>query len=1073
MKGMIAWFAKNSVVANLLLVLILAAGLLAVGNLKQEVYADFALDIITVRADYRGAGPEDVEEAICIRLEEAVQGLEGIKKITTTATEGRGSMVLEIHTGYDARTLLEDVKAKVDAIDTFPEQVELPIVEQAMRRFQVINVAIAGQTDLETLKRLGERVRDELTALPDISEAELRNAPPYEISIEVSEGALRRWLLTFDEVADAVRRFSVDLPGGSIKTDVGEVLLRTNGQAYSGEEYERLPLLVRADGTNIELSDVATVVDGFEEVARSATLDGKPAVVVEVFRIGDQSVITVSEAVRNYVAEESPKLPDGIEMVTWRDNARLLKSRIGLLVENGLTGLLLVFVVLALFLRPRLAFWVTLGIPVTFLGAVALMPLHGTSLNMITLYSFILVLGIVVDDAIVVGENIHATQVRTGKGLSGAIKGTQQVLVPVTFGVLTTMAAFAPMLFVPGVLGKMIVGFPLIILPTLFFSLVESNLILPSHLSHYKKPKERESLNAVARKWNAIFDAFSNALSSIMRRVYRPVLNLALEWRYLTVAAALALALLTAGMMGAGHIRLIFVPAADSEDVVALLTMPQDAPAEVTAARVVQIERSAAELRRELNAELGFDPFRHILSSVGEHPFRELQSRGTATEDEFQGDNLGEVNVELIPSEDRTISSEEIARRWRDKLGPIPGAVELTITHDLVGGGKAIDLQFTAVDIDTVMEVAHITKARLAEYPGVVEVTDSFRGGKPEIELELTAEGKALGLTLEDLGRQVRQGFYGEEAQRIQRGRDDIRVMVRYPGDDRRSLGDLEKMRVRPPAGAEVPFSTVAVASIGRGPAKITRVNRSRSINVQADVDESITTGGEIANALRSDFLPQLTEQYPGVSYSFEGEDADFAESLGGLAKGFVVALFVMFSMLAIPTKSYVLPAIILSSVPFGMVGAIWGHWILGHSVSFFSICGMAALAGIVVNDGLVLATFIRKHSKKQPSLKVAVQHAGEARFRAILLTSLTTTAGVTPLLLETSLQAQFLIPMALALASGVLFATVVTLVLVPAQFLILDDLRRGIRWLVKGKPQGDSEGVLSVTNESHPLTGD
>ena len=458
MNGMIAWFAKNSVVANLLLVLILAAGLLAVGDLKQEVYADFALDIVTVRADYRGAGPEDVEEGICIRLEEAVQGIEGIKKITTTATEGRGSMVLEIHTGYDARTLMEDVKARVDAIDTFPEEVELPIVEQAMRRFQVINIAIAGQTDLETLKRLGERVRDELTALPDISEAELRNAPPYEISIEVSEGAMRRWHLTFDEVANAVRRFSVDLPGGSIKTDVGEVLLRTNGQAYSGEEYERLPLLILPDGTNIELSDVATVVDGFEEVARSAMLDGKPAVVVEVYRVGDQSVISVSEAVRNYVASESPKLPDGIEMITWRDNARQLKSRVGLLVENGLTGLLLVFVVLALFLRPRLAFWVTLGIPVTFLGAIALMPLHGTSLNMVTVYSFILVLGIVVDDAIVVGENIHATQLRTGKGTSGAIKGTQQVLVPVTFGVLTTMAAFAPMLFVPGVLGKMIVG---------------------------------------------------------------------------------------------------------------------------------------------------------------------------------------------------------------------------------------------------------------------------------------------------------------------------------------------------------------------------------------------------------------------------------------------------------------------------------------------------------------------------------------------------------------------------------------------------------------------------------------
>ena len=1069
MRGPIAWFARNGIVANLLLLVIVASGVYALANLKREVYAEFALDVITVAVEYRGAGPEDVEEAICVRLEEAVQGIEGIKRITSTASEGRGSMALEVESGYDVRTLMEDVKTKVDAIDTFPDEVDRPIIREMMRRFQAINVSIAGETDLATLKRLGERVRDELTALPEISQADLRNAPPYEISIEVSEEALRRWRLTFDDVAAAVRNFSVDLPGGSIKTDIGEVLLRTEGQAYSGEQYESLPLLVRPDGTKIYLSDVATVVDGFEEIAISAMLDGKPAVVVQVYRIGDQSADEVAEVVHSYVAATAPTLPDGIEMVTWRDNARLLRSRLGLLGENALTGLLLVFVVLALFLRLRLAFWVTLGIPVAFLGSIAVMPLHGTSINMVSLYSFILVLGVVVDDAIVVGENIHATQVRTGKGTSGAIKGTREVLVPVTFGVLTTMAAFAPMLFVPGSLGKMIIGFPLIIIPTLVFSLVESNLILPYHLSHYKKPAEHSSPNALARTTNAFFDAFSNAVAWFIRQVYRPVLRTALEWRYATLALAAVSVLVTAGMVGAGHVRLILFPTVDAEDVVALLTMPQESPAEVTAASVARIEQSALELRRELTAELGQDPFRRMLSSVGEHPFRELQSRGTALEGEFQGEHLGEVNVELIPSEDRAISSEEIAGRWREKVGQIPGAVELTITHDLIGGGKAIDLQFTALDIATVLEAAELTKARLSQYPGVIEVTDSYRGGKPEVELALTSEGRAYGLTLENLGRQVRQGFFGEEAQRIQRGRDDLRVMVRYPRQDRRSLGDMERMRVRTPAGDEVPFSTVAAASIGRGPASITRVDRSRTINVQADVDETITTSGEIIAALRSDFLPQLMERYPGLSYSLEGDEADFAESMGGLAQGFLVAVFVMYAMLAIPMKSYILPAIILSSIPLGMVGAIWGHWIRGVELSFVSVCGIAALAGIVVNDGLVLVTFIRNYSRKLDSLKTAVQLAGEARFRAILLTSLTTAAGLTPLLLETSLQAQFLIPMALALASGVLFSTVVTLVMVPAQYLILDDIRGLLRRLFSGGRRGSLQAIPSVQGDSPP----
>ena len=1052
MKGVIAWFARNGVAANLLLLIIAVSGAAVLTDLKQEIFPEISLDVITVSANYRGATPEEVEQAICLRVEEAMQGIDGIKKMTSRANEGSATIQLEVMTGYDVRKLLEDVKAGVDTIETFPEDVEVPVIQEAMSRNQVIAVAIAGDTDLATLKRVGETVRDDLTALPEISQVDLLNVPPYEISIEVSEDALRRWGLTFDLVANAVRRFSVDLPGGSVKTATGEILFRTQGQAYSGREFENLPLLTRTDGTRIYLRDVAKVIDGFEDVSVSAVFDGKPAAMVNVYRVGDQSAITIAEAVHAYVDRAALTLPEGLEVFAWQDSARLLQGRIDLLVKNGMTGLLLVFVVLALFMRLRLAFWVSLGIPISFLGAIAMMPVFDLSVNMMSLFSFILVLGIVVDDAIVVGENIYTTQMRTGKQTSAAIRGTYEVLVPVTFGVLTTMAAFSPMLFVPGIMGKIMWVFPLIILPTLFFSLVESNLILPRHLSRYRKPSRfRKSL--AARLWNGFFDLFANGLDWFIVSVYRPFLARALEWRYLTLSVALFCVLFTAGLIGTGKIRLVLFPTTESDNVLAFLTMPRDAPAASTKAGLARLEQAAEEVRRELAAEYGRDPVVHTLSSLGEHPFRKIQGGPAATLGAGQGDYLGEVNLELLPSEERTVSAETVANLWRERVGSIAGAAELSIEHDLLGGGKAIDLQLSGARLDEVREVAESIKQKLAGYPGVVDISDTYRAGKPEIKLSLTPEGENLGLTLQDLGRQVRQGFFGEEAQRIQRGRDDVRVMVRYPQDDRRSLANLEQMRIRTPGGAEVPFSTVAVGTIGRGPAVITRSERRRSINVQAEVDEAVTSGGQIVDALEADVLPGILARHPGIAYSFEGDEADFAESMDGLGQGFAVILFVMFGMLAVPLRSYWKPLIILSAIPFGMVGAIWGHGIFGLEVSFLSMCGMVALAGVVVNDGLVLVTFINRNSRRSRSLSLAVRKAGEARFRAILLTSLTTAAGVTPLMLEKSLQAQFLIPMALALASGVLFATAVTLVLVPSLYLVMEDVRSAFRWLV-GEPR-------------------
>ncbi len=1060
MHGITAWFARNGVVANLLMFLIIALGLMTVTGLKLEVFPEISVDMITVSVEYRGAAPEEVEEGVCVRVEEAVQDLDGIKKLTSSASEGMGTVTIEVETGYDTREVLDDVKSRVDAIDTFPEETEQPVIQEVTNRFQVINVSIAGDTDELTLKRLGERVRDELTLLPEITQVELQNARPYEISIEVSEDALRRYGLTFDDVAQAVRRSSLDLPGGSVKTEGGEILLRTKGQAYRGPEFERLTLLTRPDGSRLQLSDVAHVVDGFADTDQAARLDGMPSVLVQVYRVGDQNALDVVAAVKNYVEKFQAELPEGIKIITWADTAKILESRMDLLIRNAMSGLVLVFIVLALFLRFRLAFWVTLGIPVSFLGAIAMMPHLDVSINMISLFSFILVLGIVVDDAIVIGENIFSKQKEVRSGLSGAIQGVQEVMVPVIFGVLTSVAAFAPMLFVPGTNGKIWRVIPCIVIPTLLFSLVESQLILPTHLSHHKLPKQRRSRpNIIVRAWNGFFDFFGNGLEWFIQKIYRPALRFAVDWRYLTAAVAVATLFITLGLVGGGFVKFVFFPNVESDNIVANLTMPMETPVEVTAEAMEHLEESAAQLEKEIEEKYGSSPYIHVLTSIGEQPFRTQASRNAGSRSaSYSGAHLGEVNIELTPSEERSITSSELASRWRDLTGGIPGAVELTFTSDLIGGSKAIDIQLAGPDIDELRRAAAEIKSQLSEYPGVIDISDSFRGGKPEVKLDITSEAESLGLTLQDLGRQVRQGFFGEEAQRIQRGRDDIRVMVRYPEQDRRSLGDLESMRVRTPDGGAVPFSTVAKAEMGRGFAAITRVDRQRAVNVTAEVDEAVANANEVLADLKSGFLPQVMEKYPNVQYSLEGEQRDQMESVDGLFRGFVVAMFAVFAMMAIPFRSYVQPLIVMSAIPFGIVGAIWGHMILGLDVSLLSLCGVIALAGVVVNDSLVLVTFINSHREGTSGLKQSVVEAGVSRFRPILLTSLTTAAGVTPLMMEKSVQAQFLIPMAVALAFGVLFSTFITLGLVPALYVILEDIQKLFRWAWGSDPHAEEE---------------
>ncbi|MCZ6598921.1 MAG: efflux RND transporter permease subunit [Planctomycetota bacterium] len=1067
MRGAIDWFARNRVAANLLMLLLIVGGVLAGTFNKIELFPEFSLDMVQVRVDYPGAAPEEVEESICVPIEEAVHNLEGVKRLRSTAAEGSGSVLIEVQGGFDPRELLEDVKTRVDAIDTFPEESEKPVIEDMLMRGQVINVAVYGPADEAVLKRLGERVREELNMLPDITQVELVNVRPYEISIEVSEEAMRRHGITFDEVANAVRGSSLDLSGGSVKTERGEILLRTKGRAYQGPEFERIVLMTRPDGTRILLGDVAEVVDGFEDVDRESRFDGQPSVMVQVFRVGDESALAISRTVHEYVAEAQRRMPEGIELQVWQDAAQMLQSRLDLMIRNGAQGLMLVFLVLALFLRFRLSFWVTLGIPTSFLGALLLLPMIDVSINLLSLFAFILVLGIVVDDAIIVGESVSKEHERGDTGVEAAIRGTHEVAVPVTFAVLTSVIAFLPLLALPGMMGKFFRVIPMVVIPCLLFSLVESKLILPAHLAHQSKALTNLAQVAPFRWWVAFQSLFSRGLQACVQHVYRPLLERGLRWRYLTLALAIATLLLTAGLIGGGFVKFVFFNDIEGDVVSVRLTMPLGTSARVTAHGVEQLETAAEELRVEIEQEHGLI-FRGSMASVGEQPYARAKAARFGDGGRFGGPHLGEVTIELIPSEEREVTANEVVRRWRELCGQVPGAVELAFDSSVMSAGDPVNVELSATDVNQLRAAAAEVKLALAGLEGVFDITDSYRGGKEELVLDIDPSAEALGLNRRDLARQVRQGFYGEEAQRIQRGRDEIKVMVRYPRQDRRTLHVLETMRIRTPMGDEIPFSTVATVDVRRGYASIQRTDRRRTVNVTADVDTAVANANEIQGLLARDVLPGVVSRHPGVSTSFEGQSREQEEMMGAMMKYSLFALLGIYGIMAIPFRSYLQPLIVMSAIPFGLVGAVLGHIIMDVEFSALSMCGIVALAGVVVNDSLVLVDFVNRNRAKGMSASEAARRASIERFRPILLTSLTTFAGLTPLLLEKSVQAQFLIPMAVSLAFGVLFSTFISLVLVPVGYLILEDMRRlggrlasCLRWLYgPRRPAGEADSL-------------
>jgi len=1056
---MIRWFAYNGVAANLLMLLIIIGGLAALLRVKLELFPPFSLGTITISVPYRGAAPAEVEEAICIRIEERIQDLEGIRTITSDATEGLGTVSVQVETGHDSRRLLDEIKARVDSIDTFPSEAEKPIVEEVLIKREVMNVAIYGDTDERNLKRIAERVRDDLVAIPGISQVVVSGIRDYEITIQVSEMDLRRYGLTFDDVVAAVRRSSVDTPGGTIRSEGGDILLRTKGQAYVRADFAAIVVLRNLDGTLITLGDIATIDDGFVDTELSTTFNGRPAANLIVYEVGDQSPLDISAKVNDYIARaEAELLPEGIALTPWRDTSFYLRARLNMLIDNGIIGLILVFGVLTVFLRPSLAVWVTLGIPISFLGTLFLMPMIDMSINLISLFGFILVLGIVVDDAIVVGESVFSTYQEKGTGIASTIEGVERVAIPVTFAVLTTVVAFVPLLLLPGVDGKFLIAIPSVVIPTLLFSLVESKLILPYHLTlcHVGEHR-REKLNVLQRVQRRIADG----LERVIQNYYQPLLDAALRKKYLVVAVFVALLMLTVGATRGGWIKVVpGFPPVPSDFIMVYLNFPDGTPSSRTASALQRINTALDTVLEELQSEGYGTVIQKRKTTLGEQgigggPGGVGRSANRA--------NLGEVMVELAKSEDREeLSAIELANRWRREIGQIPGIQKLVFQASAGGGyGEPIDIELRSNDMAVLRAASKELQAKLATFDGLFDIRDNLSFGQKEIQLNIKPAAETLGLTQAELGKQVRQAFFGEEAQRIQRQRDDVRVMVRYPNDERVSIENLESMRIRTADGVEVPFNEVAEVTVGAGYSAIKRVDRARVVNVIANADKKNVDLKAVTQELADNVIPTLEKKYPGMYASFEGETREEKEAAASMLSSGVLVLLIMYALLAIPFKSYTQPLIVMCVIPFGFIGAVIGHVLLGHPVSRLSMFGLIALSGVLVNDSLVLVDYVNQRRRAGDSLFTAVSSAGGARFRPILLTSLTTFVGLSPILFEKSLQAQFLIPMAISLSFGVLFATFITLLLVPCAYLILENslnrLRAIARWLWSERSVGEN----------------
>ncbi|MBW1828920.1 MAG: efflux RND transporter permease subunit, partial [Deltaproteobacteria bacterium] len=1034
MKSIVAWFTENHVAANLLMLFLLVGGAITALTMKLEVFPEFSMDRISITTEYIGASPAEVEEGIIRRIEENVAGLAGIKRIDSSAREGFGTVIIEVMKNWDLQTLLDEVKAEVDRITTFPKEAEKPIVQEITRRPQVISLAIYGDAPESTLKNLGEKIKDEITNLPGITLAELFGVREAEIHIEISEKTLRSYGLTLGKVADMVRQASLDLPAGDVKTASGEILIRTKGRRYYAADYRDIAILTRPDGSKVTLGQIATLTDGFQDIDIYTRFQGKPATIVQVYRVADQNALSVANTVKDYIEKTKDSLPEGISIGYYSDMSKILKSRIWLLLKNMTLGLLLVGILLGLFLNIRLAFWVTLGIPISFAAGLMFLPAYDISINMISLFGFIMVLGIVVDDAIIVGENIFRRQETGETFFKASSEGAVEVGKPVIFAVLTTVAAFWPLLLGSGALGKTIRAVPVVVILVLLGSLVESLMILPSHLAGTKQKLAGKKADLESER------SISRYLKLFIAGPYNTFLRLCLTWRYATVGCGIALLMLMLGVWQGGWLQFTLFPKVESDLLICTLTMPAGTPLSRTSDIVAHLEKTGRKILSDEDQERPADApplLEHSVSFIGLHG----RGAGPHGAGPTYGGHLGQVYIQLLEGEERDVSATRLASLWREKAGPVLEAESITFQSELFSMGSPIEIHLSLDDHEQLIAAADELKTELSGYPGVFDINDSFLPGKREMQLKLKPAARSLGLTLNDLAQQVRHGFYGAEALRLQRDQDEVKVLVRYPESERKSLIHVENMHIRTIEGSEVPFKQVAQIQMEQGYSTIERAQRRRVIKVTADVDEAVSNANEVRKELEAGFLQQLKNRFPGLRYNIEGEGKEQKEAMQDVAQGFAMSILAIYALLAIPFRSFTQPLIVLSAIPFGLIGALLGHLIMGLNLSMLSVFGIVGSAGVVVNDSLVLVHATNRFRAQGMRAIDAVRQAAPLRFRAIILTSLTTFAGLTPMLLERSMQAKFMIPMAVSLAFGVLFATVITLLLIPCGYVIMDDL--------------------------------
>ena len=1045
MNPIIAWFVRNGVAANLLMIFIIFAGVSSAFTLPSKVFPEFGLDLIEVSVEYQGATPKEIEESIIQRIEEQVESIEGIQEVTATATESRGTVRLELSRGENIQQRLDEVKSEIDRVTTFPDEAEEPEVRELTNLARVVQIIVYGAAPERSLKELAYTIKDGLTEQPSISLVEVSGVRDYEISIEVSNDTLRARGLTLLDVAAAVRQGSLDLPGGDIQTRSEEVLLRTKGRNYDQKDFEDIVVIGEADGTQVLLKDIATIKDGFRDTDLENTFNGEPAAFIEVYRVGDEKTLEIIDDIKSYLADEvEPALPPGLSIYLWDNDADALNDRLSLLLKNGGIGLLLVIIALALFLDIRLAFWTSVGITIAFVGTLGLMSVLGLSINMMTLFGFILAIGIVVDDAIVTGENIFAQNELGIPPEEAAILGAQRVSTPVIFAVATTIATFTPLLFIPSTIGKFLASVPAIVITVLFLSLVESLLILPRHLSHLGPQKttwRNPAMLALKQAQNGVSYTLNIFTEGTMRRA----LNFATDHWGIVISTGVAMIMLTYGFLAGGYLYFNFFPEVEGDIVSSSVELPQGAPISETKkiAELLQAKaRQAGKMMEDQYLDLPEPVVKNIYVIAGGS---EISATPFGSQGGGSSSNVASVLIEIIGSEVRPFEAIEFEKAWRKEVGVIPGTKKLTFSSSLVSIGDPVQVEITADDDASLARATDFVQTELSRVDGIFDLFNDLEGSKREIELELKPEARTYGITVEQLAQQVRAAFFGSEALRVQRGREEVRVYVRLPEDERDALTDLDDYRIRTPGGDFIPLSAVADVSFTYGPSTINRRNGKRVVRVTGAIDNTRITGTIAANVVANQIAPRLDEQVPGVTIGFGGTQREQARALPGLISNFMLALFSIYALLAMAFRSYVQPLVVMSAIPFGWIGAILGHALLDVNMTMLSIFGIVGLSGVIVNDALVMIDFINEELEKGRPMREAIIEGALGRFRPIFLTSVTTFLGVFPLILERSVQAQFLVPTAISIAFGILFATFVLMMLVPAMAMAQHDIGRSL----------------------------